>query len=85
MTSKRFLSGAVIVGVLSAAPAFAQHARQRNEASGNRGDQGGNRGGTANGIRGLLSMGSRPARKNVRFATYRQPADGRVVDHNSEN
>jgi hypothetical protein len=37
MTSKRFVSGAVIVGVLSAVPAFAQEARPRRDPGGDRG------------------------------------------------
>ncbi len=45
MTSKQFVSGAVLVGVLSAAaPVFAQNARARGEQSGDRGDRGGDRG-----------------------------------------
>jgi hypothetical protein len=44
MTSKRFVSAAVLVGVLSAVPVFAQNARARGEQSGDRGDRG-NRGG----------------------------------------
>ena len=53
MTSKQFVSGAVLVGVLTAAaPVFAQNARARGEQSGDRGgDRGdrGNRGGERRG------------------------------------
>lgn len=55
MTSKRFVSGAVLVGVLSAVPVFAQNARPRGEQSGDRGDRGdrgGDRGGNQGGDRG---------------------------------
>jgi hypothetical protein len=45
MTSKRFVTGAVLVGVLSTTPVFAQHARARGEQSGG-GDRGGDRGGS---------------------------------------
>jgi hypothetical protein len=37
MTSKRFVSGALLVGVLSAVPAFAQEARPRRDPGGDRG------------------------------------------------
>jgi hypothetical protein len=55
MTSKRFISGAVLAGVLSAVPAYAQEARARRDPGGDRGgrteqradrgDRGGDRGG----------------------------------------
>ena len=51
MTSKGFISGAILVGVLTAVPAFAQEARSRRDPGGDRGgrverssgDQGGRR------------------------------------------
>jgi hypothetical protein len=54
MTSKRLISGAVLAGVLSAIPAYAQEARARRDPGGDRGgrteqrssgDRGGDRGG----------------------------------------
>jgi hypothetical protein len=50
MMSKQFVSGAVLVGILTAAaPVFAQNARARGEQSGDRGGDRGNRGGERRG------------------------------------
>ena len=72
MTSKRFVSGAVLVGVLSAVPAFAQEARPRRDPGGDRGDRGG-RVEQSRGDRGDRGGGER------RYAAPRHPGGGSYV------
>jgi hypothetical protein len=65
MTSKRFVSGAVLVGVLSAVPAFAQEARPRRDPGGDRGGRVEQRSGGGGGER--------------RYAAPRHPGGGSYV------